>query len=379
MGKTTLMGQLQPDQPLFDLERQSDFSRISYDPEFFLYSEKSPIKIDEAQLLPTLFPALRVAIDKNRKQNGQYLISGSSSPELLSKITETLAGRVALFEVCGFSLAESYSKPVSEFYQAIIQNRPDDLLALKPRYTFEELSAHCLSGGYPEAVTSSDLRFKTLWFENYLETYVKRDVRTLFPGISSETFQRFVRMLATASGQQINFSTFARSLEVSQPTAKNYFRIAEGTFLWRYLESYHSSSMKRALKTPKGYLRDTGLLCHMLGISNISNLRAHPHFGYVWEIFVIEQIVKEFQNQLIKVTPSYYRTQDQAEVDLLLEGPFGLVPIEIKAGMKTELRHLRSLQSFVEQNACPFGLVVNNSLNPSYLSRNIIQIPAGCL
>lgn len=379
IGKTTLLKQLQPNSYCFDLEKQTDFSRISSDPDFFLESEKKPIVIDEAQVLPELFPALRVAIDFNRKQNGQFLISGSSSPKLLSGITESLAGRVALFELNGFSLGEFFSRPLSAFYSIISEKKPELLLNLRSAYSTEELWQACLLGGYPEIVLNPQDRFRRLWFENYVETYIKRDIKNLFPNISSETFQSFIRMLASASGNQINFSNFARSLDVSQPTAKNYFRIAEGTFLWRYLESYHTHATKRVLKMPKGHLRDSGLLCHMLRIHQIEDLKNNMHFGLIWEGFVIEQILKEFSNQLIKVVPSYYRTQDQAEVDLILEGPFGLLPIEIKVGFRTETKQLNSLKNFIKEHNCPYGIVINNSPAPAQLAENIYQIPAGCL
>src|SRR3989338_3591580 len=210
IGKTTLLRQLQPNAHRFDLEKQDDFSRISWDPDLFLETEKKPVVLDEAQILPELFPALRVAIDQDRKKNGQFLISGSSSPKLLSSITESLAGRVALFEVGGFSLAETFSRPVSLFYKLISEHKPDSLLTLESLYVPEELWQACLLGGYPEVVLNQADRFRTVWFENYLETYVKRDIRNLFPGVSAQTFQSFIRMLASASGQHINFSNFAR-------------------------------------------------------------------------------------------------------------------------------------------------------------------------
>ncbi len=380
VGKTTLLRELRPEAPTFDLERRTHFDRIAADPEFFLKQWDGPIVIDEAQELPALFPALRVAIDERRSTHGAYLLSGSSSPALLSGLTESLAGRVGLFELNGLTISEFWHRPRSLLTELISSRRPKDFALLERRYTTNELLETLLVGGYPEPVLKrNDPKFWHLWYENYLATYIHRDIRRLFPGLQIDTYQLFIRMLAAASGEIMNVANFARSLDVSQPTAKSYFRIAEGTFLWRTIGSFTKNVTKRVTKMPKGYVRDSGLVCHLLRIRQLEELRQHPRVGLLWESFVTEQLLRSFGNQLISVAPHYYRTQNQAEVDLVLEGDFGIVPIEIKLGTLTEPKSLRAISDFIKEHRCPYGIVINNSDEIAQLLPNIYQIPAACL
>jgi hypothetical protein len=381
IGKTTLLKQTWPKAPFYDLEKNSDLDRISRDPEFFLSQMATPVIFDESQILPSLFPALRVAIDAQRNRKGRFLISGSSSPDLLKSITESLAGRVAMFELGGFSLDEAWGKKQSLFYEILDSKRFKELAALKPRYKKNQIVDSLFFGGYPEPFLGKkrDKKFFRLWMENYFSTYINRDIRRLFPSLKIEVFRRFISMLAYSSGDIINASDFARSLDVSQPTVKLYLRIAEGTFLWRNLSSYRKSLRKRITKAPKGYLRDSGLLIHLMGIRSSSELFHHSRVGRIWESFVSEEIIKGFKNKLLDVQPSYYHTPNETEIDLILEGNFGILPIEIKLGVKTDDRRVKGLIRFVEDHKLDLGIVINNSEQVSWLSSKIIQIPAGCL
>ena len=210
VGKTTLIKQVLPEAPFFDLERRVDCDRVRRDPDFFFSQYDSPLIIDEAQLVPELFPALRVAIDARRGENGRFLISGSSSPDLAGKLNESLAGRMAVFE------------------------------SLKPRFDTARLFESCLRGGYPEAFLErrDDAKSFALWMENYVRSYLQRDVRILFPGLNLDAYQLFLDMLSRSSGQMVNASDLGRSLGVSQPTVQQYLRIAQGTFVWRRHPSY---------------------------------------------------------------------------------------------------------------------------------------------
>ena len=381
VGKTTLLKQALPDAPFFDLEKRLDFERIHHDPDFFLSQHKKPIVIDEAQTLPELFPALRVAIDEHRDQNGRFLISGSSSPRLLSGLTESLAGRIALFELNGLSLEEQWGAPLSMFYHYIGEGNLEGLASLKPRFSTDQLFMSWFFGSYPEPFIKFRNESKAfgVWMENYFQTYIQRDVRTLFPGLNLTAYQRFTGMLAASSSQILNVSEFARSLDVSQPTAKSYFDIADGTFVWRMLPSYQKSTSKRVTKMPKGHMRDTGLLNHLLALPSIDRLQSHPSSGHIWETFVIEQIIKSLANTMVLVHPYYYRTNNMAEIDLILETPAGVVPIEIKLGGTPYSRQLQTLETFVKEHKLRFGILINNSTETTWLTKSILQIPASCL
>lgn len=186
-------------------------------------------------------------------------------------------------------------------------------------------------------------------------------------------------MLGGSSGQLLNMSEFARSLGVSQPTVRSYFEIAHGTFLWRLLSSYHHQVKKRVVKMPKGHFRDSGLVNYFLHNRTEEDLMSHPLCGRIWESFIIEEILKGFKNNLIHVEPFFYRTSHHAEVDLVLEGEFGLLPIEIKMGAAISRHDLQSLNGFLEDQKLSLGIVINNSEEVVMLDQKIIQIPAGCL
>jgi predicted AAA+ superfamily ATPase len=376
-GKTTILKDLLPMAHHFDLERESDFVRIKADPAFFLSQYKDTLVIDEAQLLPALFPALRVAIDEHRSKNGRFLISGSSSPQLLSNISESLAGRVAIFELSTLSLEEAWQKQDHGLYDLLQKGKIDEILKLPNRFSQEEVFKSFLLGGYPQPFT--EFRYKpdlfSIWWENYFSTYINRDVRTLFPGLNIDNYRRFVRILAESSGQILNLSDFASALDVSSPTVKNYLEIANGTFIWRTLPAYINNVIKQTIKSPYGYLRDIGLLNHLFLLRSHETLMGHPRVGHLWECFIAEELIKNFNNRLITVAPYYYRTKRGAEIDLILESSFGVLPIEIKLGVSTDPRDLSALTNFVEEHKLPYGVVINNSTEIMWLRSKILQLP----
>jgi len=306
------------------------------------------------------------------------LTSGSSSPQLLHHITETLAGRCAIVELGTFSWNEGLEKPASAFYTSL--SSLAQLKALPPLNNHAELLAQCLSGGYPEPfLNNSNELFFDQWMESYIQSYIERDIRRLFPTLNLDAYQRFIKMLCFASGEIINLSNFSRSLGVSQPTVKKYIEIMEGTFMWRMLHSYEKSHGKSVIKMSRGHIRDTGLICFLLNIHSVDDLKSHPKYGQIWEGFVIEQILKGLQDHLITHRFHYYRTRSKAEIDLIIEGRFGTIPVEIKASYSTPKNQLRTLEDFVVRNQCPYGVLINNGDDIYMLSENIIQIPANYL
>ena len=375
VGKSFLLKQLFPKTRIYDFEDEDDLSLAQASVKTFIQSSGIPLVIDEAQLLPELFKSLRVETDRNRKENGRFIITGSSSPQLLTDISESLAGRIAIFELNNLSLEEAYSKNSSDFARSI--DKLEKLKKLKPRYTKKELDDLVFFGQYPEPfIKRQNNKFHKLWMKNYFKTYVDRDVRSLFPGLKLETYKRFIKMLAYSSGNPVNISDISKSLDVSQPTVKSYLEIAEGTFLWRNIKSYEKNLNTRVIKASKGYIRDTGLINYSLGLKNIDELKLHPKFGSIWEIFVIEQIIKSFQNNLIENEYLYLRTKNKAEIDLIIEGESGLIPIEIKSGTDTDPRKLISLKNFIHITKASHGILINTADEIRMLTDSIIQVPA---
>ena len=379
-GKTTLLRELPPDWRRFDMEKLADHEAIARDPDLFLRLNPNHVAIDESQLLPTLFPALRVAIDNDRESRGRFVITGSSSPELLSAISESLAGRVAIIDMGPFSLAEAYELPPSPVL-AMVAGRAaaNDLANVPARLSLGQVTDYWLHGGYPEPWIKNSQRFRKLWLQNYLQTYLDRDLPRLFPGLDRQKFRLFVQMLAQLSGSIINYSDVARALGVSQPTARDYFHIAHGSFVWRHLPAYEKNAAKRVVKHPKGYLRDSGLLHFLLHLQDRDDLMAHPRMGASWEGMVIENLVRGLAAAGVDFQAFHYRSGGGAEIDLVLEGEFGLLPVEIKHTQHVDARSLRALRDFVAERGCRYGIVINNDERPRLLDDKLIGIPLAAL
>lgn len=377
-GKTTLVQSLPGEWNYFDMERGADHTLAAEDPDLFLRLNPDRVVIDEAQILPSLFPALRVAIDGDRGRKGRFVITGSSSPDLLRSVSESLAGRMALIEMSPLLWAETHPAPPPLLIPRLAAGitDPDDLLdGLHPRGSLHEAHDYWLRGGYPEPWLSDDPVFSEPWTDQYLQSYVQRDVARLFPGLDSQRFRLFIRLLAGLSGDVLNYSEVARALGVSHPTARDYFEIAHGSFLWRQLPAYHHSSVKRLVKHPKGYLRDSGLLHRLLHIPDRDSLLAHPRVGASWEGLVVEEILRQFTCKGVAVEASFYRTGAGAEVDLVCEGAFGHLPVEIKHRQRVDRRDLRGIRDFMEEQSSPVGVVINNDEHPRRYTETLVGVP----
>lgn len=381
-GKTTLLHSLDDSWQLFDLERGADFQAVGDDPDLFLSLHPDKVAIDEAQIHPALFPALRVAVDRDREKVGRFIITGSSSPQLSRSISESLAGRVGIIEMSPLSWSEVIPSDRPGLVDLLLDRKTstEDLVKqIRPRGTLKELFDFWYKGGYPEQWIKGDPRFRDLWHDQYIKTYVMRDVARLFPGLNQEKFRVFARMLGGLSGQTVNQAEVARALGVTPPTVRDYFEIAEGTFLWRSLPSFVRNVTKRVVKHPKGYLRDSGLGHHALRIPDVTALLAHPQAGGSWEGMVVEEICRQLEQRGIQFDVFHYRVGGGAEVDLVLEGTFGLIAVEIKLGQRIRLQSLRGLRDFVQTHGCRFGIVLSNEERPRMITEEVAGIPVRCL
>lgn len=377
-GKTTLAKTLYPDWLYIDLEKPSDFNRIQLDPQFFFQQNHANVIIDEAQTFPDIFNILRGVIDEDRSRTGRFIITGSSSPELLKCISETLAGRIATIELGTFKANELVEKPLSTFYNILqsplTQNSFDQLSS--PSLSLEQVHHAWYHGGYPEPVLKYSKDFYLQWMENYEATYIHRDIAKLYPKLNKISYQRFLSMLCKLSGTILKKSDLGRALEVSEGSVREYLNIAEGTFLWRALPSYEKSISKSIVKMPKGHIRDSGLLHSLLRITQVEQLYSDPIIGHSFEGFVIEELIKGLQaTMLTHWSYYYYRTRGGTEIDLILDGPFGTLPIEIKYGTTVNTKQLRHLKVFLDDNNLPLGLLINQSDQACWLSQNIFQLP----
>lgn len=382
-GKTTLLKTLPRDWALYDLERTADHQLVSRDPDAFFRLHPRQVALDEAQLAPGIFPALRVAIDEHRSERGRFVITGSSSPELLRSVSESLAGRVGVIELAPFSWEEvTETTGRGSFLRGLTDRKAvaADLIGhLAPRGGATEVHRFWLRGGFPEPWVRADESFRRPWMEQYLQAYLYRDVKRLFPGLDEVRFRRFIGMLGGLSGSIQNYAEVARALNVSQPTARDYLDLAHGTFVWRRVPAFSGSTLKRVVKHPRGYLRDTGLLHSLLRVPDLDALLDHPRMGASWEGMIVEELLRQLNALGIGHEYSYYRTGAGAEVDLVLEGDFGRVAVEIKYASTVHPRELRALSDFVREHRARLGLVINNDIQPRLYAENLVGLPFACL
>ncbi len=313
VGKTTLAKHLlkgYPNALYIDLELPSDNLKL-YDPElFFTQNTDSLIIIDEIQRSPNLYPIIRAVVDQNRKP-GRFLILGSASPDLIRQSSESLAGRIIYHELTGFTITE---------IKGIISKANHNLW---------------LRGNYPLSylAKSEDTSFK--WRNSFIQSFLERDIPQLGIRIPSQQMRRFWTMVAHNHGRLWNASEIAKSLSVSPPTAKSYLDILTDTFVIRQLQPYSTNTKKRVIKSPKTYLRDTGILHALLHITNYDELISHPVVGFSWEGFAIEQIINTTKD---RYQVYFYRTNAGAEIDLVLaKGNTPKIAIEIKFGLSPTL------------------------------------------
>jgi len=331
-GKTTLSRMARPGWHYFDLENASDYDFISRDYDFFFSEYPRNIIIDEAQEAPQLFRQLRGIIDASRKETGRFILTGSSSPDLLAQASDSLAGRIAIIELGTLKMNEIQQRPLPPFYCIFGQELSDESLTTikKLDCAVADVIPFFLRGGYPEPVLGGDDYAYNEWMENYFQTYINRDIKKLFPRLDAIRYRRFIAMLSALSGTVINKAQLGRSIDVSEVTIRDYLEIADKTFFWRTIPSYAASVSKSLVKMPKGIVRDSGINNYLSAIDSREKLLRSPQVGQNFEAFVIEEIIKGLQaTSVTRWDYFYFRTKNGAEVDLILQGSFGTLPIEI--------------------------------------------------
>ncbi|MDX1918885.1 MAG: ATP-binding protein [Candidatus Caenarcaniphilales bacterium] len=315
VGKTTLALSIAAEQNAvyLDLESYSDRSKLADPILFFENMADRLVILDEIHRMPELLQTLRGVIDKGRQRGldkGRFLILGSASIDLLKQSSETLAGRVSHIEMTPVTATEIKSNLISQ----------------------QKLWS---SGGFPNSYLATTDETSFIWRKDFVKTYLERDIPMFGPRIPSQTIERLWIMLAHNHGCLLNSSELARSLAISTQSVNRYVDLLVDLLLVRRLQPYHANVNKRLVKSPKVYLRDTGLLHSLLGIEDLNELMGHPVIGRSWESFVIENILSELP---WRSTPFFYRTRAGAEVDLLIESKQGkLCLVEIKRGLEIKV------------------------------------------
>jgi predicted AAA+ superfamily ATPase len=311
VGKTTLARALADDRGdkavYLDLERPADRAKLS-DVELYLVAhDRRLVVLDEIHRLPGLFQTLRSVIDRRRRKgirNGQFLLLGSASMDLLQQSAESLAGRIAYLELTPFTATEIDVRGADA----------GDRLWVR--------------GGFPDSYLAEDDASSVEWRQAFIQTYLERDIPALGPRVPSETLHRFWQMLAHSQGQLLNAARLAASLGVSGQTVGRYLDILVDLLLVRRLQPWTSNLTKRLVRAPKVYVRDSGLVHALVGLGDRESLLGHQVVGSSWEGFVIEQLLAAAAS---RSNAWFYRTSAGAEIDLVLDlGPKKLWAVEVK-------------------------------------------------
>lgn len=353
-GKTTLVRHF-VEARYFDLEKPSDAQVFAGDIEYALRQISGPLILDEAQIMPGLFPVLRALVDETRRRNGRYYLLGSVDPALIRGIAESLAGRVGMLELTPLLWGEVSGRR-----------------ALR-------LEEFWLRGGYPDAVLPRNARAWADWHEAYLRTFVERDIARHQLSLPATALRRLLTMLAHSHGGLLNHSSLGRSLGVSYHTVQNLIDLFVGYFLVRRLEPYHANLRKRLVKAPKIYLRDSGVLHHLLGIATAEELLGSPYRGNSFEGFMIQQLIAIDELHHTGSKYWFYRTHTGSEIDLIIDRGQRRVGVEFKAGVAIEARDWAHLQAGIGDGVIHRGIVAHNGSRSFRVSAEITAVPAAKL
>ncbi len=309
VGKTTLARELAANRPgalVLDMELASDRAALAL-PQLFLAAHRDRfVVIDEVQFAPELFSALRPEIDADRRP-GRFLLLGSASGELLRQTSESLAGRIAYLELAPLAVAE------------VLDAAAPDLGALQSLW---------LRGGFPLSHLAADDEAAYVWRQDFIRTFLQRDLPGMGVRVPAETLRRFWTMLAHVQGQLFNASQLGVALGgAAHTTVARYLDLLVDTLMMRRLEPFLANVGKRLVKSPKVYLRDSGILHALLGLATVRDLQGHPVAGASWEGFVVEQVATQLPGD---AQMGFYRTAAGAEIDLVIEHRGRRTGIEIK-------------------------------------------------
>ncbi|MBI4678158.1 MAG: ATP-binding protein [Elusimicrobia bacterium] len=348
-GKTTLVRKVLPGWKYLDLERTSDLQSLSLDPEKYLESHPSRLIFDECHRLPSLFPLMRGAVDADRRP-GRFVLTGSINPFLVKEVTESLTGRVGIVSMTPLLAGE---------------------LADKPAW----LSERWFWGGFPPVFDVSRAGDKADWLDAYLIALSERDLPRLRPRIPPTRALKLLQMLAHVHGGILNASEVAGSLGVSHTIMSRYLDALEGTFVIRRLQPFFENVGKRLVKSPKLYVRDTGLLHRLSGLAGPADLESWPRRGASWEGFVIEELATRAAVEVPGAAAYFWRTRAGGETDLILAAGLRKAAVEIKSASSCDVHGLRGLRECMKDLGLKSGYLVYRGRDRMALTGGIRLMP----
>ena len=330
VGKTTLLQKLQSEEKRSYISLDNMDSRLfaEQDPAGFIERLKLPVLIDEVQYVPSLFPYIKMCVDK-AKRPGLFWLTGSQQFSMMKNVSESLAGRVAIFHLQGISLAEEEGRPYTSPFVPDIKTLKDRHQKIKPLSALK-LYKKIWRGSYPYVTTYKEESNWRWFYESYITTYIERDVRDYLKVDDLFAFRKFIQVVATRTGQMLNYREVSKEIGVSEPGIKSWFNVLQATGLIKLIRPYFNNRTRRLLKTPKLYFMDTGLCSYLTGWLNPDVLERGAMSGPLLETYAVSEIIKSFIHNGQSDPLFYYADKDKREVDLLIERGFCLHPIEIK-------------------------------------------------
>lgn len=327
VGKTTMLRQITGEMNYVSLDDLIVRTAAQEESGTFFKDNPPPVFVDEIQKAPALFEQIKLITDREQKK-GQFYLSGSQQFHMMKGVSESLAGRIGLVTLLGFSLREQYGientmpfRPSEEYFS--VCGNPADL-------SYDSVWNAIHRGSMPELCQNPDFDWN-LYYSGYLRTYIERDVRDLSEIGDTVKFTRFMTAAAASTGQLLNMASLARDVGISQPTAERWLSILAASHIIYLLKPYFNNITKRAVKTPKLYFLDTGLAAYLTRWTTADVLKNGAMAGAFFETFVISEIIKSYYNNGIIDAPLYfYRDKDMNEIDLLIEDNGTLYPLEMK-------------------------------------------------
>lgn len=357
-GKSTLLRHALPAYRYVTLDDPAVLEQAHSDPVFFLDSLGERSIIDEIQLAPGILSYVKMRVDADRGTNGRFVFTGSQQFGMIRNLGDSLAGRIALLDLLPFAAEE--------------MQRTQELTG-----GLELFTASSLTGAYPQLTTTPAID-RRLWYSSYIQTYLERDIRSLYDIGSLREFHRFMQLLAVRCSQTLNMSSFATDLGVSVTTIKRWLSVLEAGRIIFILQPHFNNLGKRITKMPKIYFLDTGLACHLAGVRDREQLLEGPMAGALFENYCIQETVKSFANLGEQPRLSYLRTNNGLEVDLILEGHnLRALPVEIKltrTPTAAQASGLTRYASLFEQAAPEDGLLLCLADGERQLCRGVTAI-----
>ena len=348
-GKTTLAKSCFPNLEYINLENPNRRQRVESDPEGFLAKHNHGVIIDEAQNYPDLFSYIQVCVDQRNNVPGQFLLTGSQNFLLNEKISQSLAGRVAILELLPLSYKEISQKTSRNF----------------------SISSAIYEGGYPELYSETH-KSSADFFPNYIQTYLERDVRLIKNISNLNLFQRFIRLCAGRAGQILNYSSLGNDCGLSVPSVKGWLSILEASYILYTVYPYFLNINKRMVKTPKLYFYDTGLLCHLLGIKSVDELDTHYAYGSIFENFVINEFIKSQFNKGKRKNIYFLRVKIGHEIDCFIPESNADRMYEIKSSATFDKNFIKNIEYYNSDRSTKSFVIYNGDENFIYKNVDVI-------